>query len=685
VGGYAVRQGSPTPFGARAVAGGVNFAIQSAHATACILVLFRRETGEAYAEIPFPEDFRVGHVFTLFVAGLDPDEVEYGFRFEGPNDPAAGHRFDATQIVLDPYARAISGASVWGARSARRPAYRSVIAPSDFDWDHDRMPALAMEDLIIYEMHIRGFTRHGSSNVRWPGTFAALREKIGYLKSLGVNCIELMPIFEFDELDNPRVDPTTGEGLVNYWGYNTVGFFAPKAGYAATGKLGTQADELKALVKELHAHGIEVLLDVVFNHTGEGNENGATTSFRAIDNRTYYMLGPNGEYLNFSGTGNTLNCNHPVVREMVLDCLRYWVSHYHIDGFRFDLASILGRSRDGEPLANPPLLEALAHDPVLANCKLIAEAWDAAGLYQVGSFPSYGRWAEWNGQYRDTIRRFLKGDAGQVPAVAARLMGSPDLYADRGPAASVNYVTCHDGFTLADLVSYDVKHNDENGEDGQDGNPVNDSWNHGVEGPTSDPAILSLRRRQMKNAVAMLFLSQGVPMILMGDEMGRSQRGNNNPYCHDDDRSWLDWSLLKSNADQWRFCQRMIAFRRAHPALRHSLHSGSGDPRRSPLEVTWHGVGAYQPDWSPASRSIALMLRLAQDGPDDVIYAGINMYWESLTFLLPPAPEGLRWHLFANTGLESPKDIAEPGEETPLGETRFVLVKGRSVVVLVGK
>ncbi|MBY0587590.1 glycogen debranching protein GlgX [bacterium] len=684
--GHPLRQGSPIPFGARPIAGGINFSIQSAHATSCTLLVFDRESKEQIADLPFPDEFRIGNVFTMFVFGLDPDQIEYAYRFEGPFEPESGHRFDSRKVLIDPYARLISGRDSWGGSAHGGANYRSRIVPSDFDWDNDRPPGHAMEDLVIYEAHVRGLTADPSSNVRWPGTFAGLREKIPYLKSLGINCIELMPIFEFDELDNPRTDPTTGLPLKNYWGYNTVGFFAPKAGYAATGKFGLQADEFKALVKDLHSAGIEVLLDVVFNHTSEGDASGPTFCFRGIDNKTYYILGPQGEYLNYSGTGNTLNCNHPIVRDMVIDCLRYWVSHYHVDGFRFDLASILGRGRDGEVLANPPLLEALAHDPVLARCKLIAEAWDAAGLYQVGSFPSYGRWAEWNGRYRDTARRFLKGDVGQVGEFAQRLLGSPDLYADRGPSASVNYITCHDGFTLADLVSYDQKHNQANGEENRDGSDANDSWNSGVEGATDDPAINELRLRQRKNALTMLMVSQGVPMILMGDEFGRSQQGNNNAYCHDSPLNWVCWDLAEKEKEFHRFCRLILAFRRAHPALRHSLHSGNGSARTMPLEVTWHGVTPWRPDWSSDSRTLGMMLRLALgNGSADVLYVAFNMYWEGLTFLIPSPPIGTQWHLSVQTSKPSPDDIVEIGREKPLVDSRYIVLAPRSIVVLIAK
>jgi glycogen operon protein len=524
--------------------------------------------------------------------------------------------------------------------------------------------------------------------------FAAIHEKIPYLKELGVNCVELLPIYEFDEFENSR-RLETGELLINYWGYSTVGFFAPKAGYAATGKAkdGTMvADELKNLVKALHRNGIEVMLDVVFNHTAEGNEYGPTISFRGIDNVTYYMLTPEGYYFNFSGTGNTLNCNNPIVRNMVLECLRYWAAEYHIDGFRFDLAAILGRDPWGAPLANPPLLEELAFDPILGKCKLVAEAWDAGGLYQVGSFPAYGRWAEWNGKYRDDIRKFLKGDMGQVGAMMQRLQGSPDLYGwnGRGPTASINFITCHDGFTLADLVAYNHKHNEANGENNNDGGNDNHSWNCGWEGPTDDPDIQALRQRQMKNAVAMLMVSQGVPMLLMGDELGRSQQGNNNAYCHDNELNWLDWSLLQTNAPLFRFFKNCIAFRHVHPALRGKTHLTHQDYMGSGYaDITWHGVQAWNADHSGTSRVLAFMLcgRHAKGGlaVDDYIYVAMNMYWESLQFELPGLPGGLNWHLFADTEAPAPRDSWESGTEPLLQNQHCFSVGGRSVVILVGK
>ncbi|AFY71689.1 glycogen debranching enzyme GlgX [Thalassoporum mexicanum PCC 7367] len=693
--GFKLRYGRPFPFGATLVPGGVNFSIFSRHATACTLVLFERHAKEPFAEIPFLEEFRIGNVFTMTVFDLNYEELEYGYRMDGPYDPKEGHWFDKTKILMDPYARIIGGRDIWGKQPDWDDVYhhRARIAFDDFDWESDRPLEIPPEDLTVYEMHVRSFTKHESSGVKHPGTYAAIRDKIPYLKELGVNCIELMPIYEFDEFENSRPNPQNPEEtLMNYWGYSTVGFFAPKAGYAATGKFGMQVDELKAMIKELHRNGIEVILDVVFNHTAEGNEKGPYISYRGLDNQTYYMLTPDGYYFNFSGTGNTLNCNNPIVRNMVLDCLRYWAAEYHVDGFRFDLASILSRDAWGAPLANPPLLETLAFDPILAKCKLIAEAWDAGGLYQVGSFPAFGRWAEWNGKYRDCIRKFIKGDDGMAGEMAQRIQGSPDLYAwgGRGPATSINFITCHDGFTLMDTVSYNGKHNDANGEDNRDGNNDNDSWNCGWEGPTDDSGINALRQRQIKNAVAIMIASQGVPMFLMGDEMGRTKYGNNNTYCHDNELNWLDWDLLNQNQGLFRFFKLAIAFRMAHPVLRSRTHFRNYDYVGSGYsDITWHGTQAWNADWSDSSHALAFMLcgKHAKEGTvnDDYIYVAMNTHWDALWFEPPGLPEGMQWHVFANTGASSPEDVWTPGQEPALENQHGILLGDRSVVILVGR
>ena len=688
-GDFKLRIGRPLPYGASVVSDGVNFSIFSRHATACTLLLYEIGSATPLAQIPFPETFRIGEVYAMIVFGLDYERLEYGYKFDGEFNPRDGQRFDSEVPLLDPYARAIGGREIWGELPdrTRRFQHRGRIIRQDYDWGVDRPPNIPIEDLVIYEMHVRGFTQHPTSGVKYPGTFAAIREKIPYLKELGVNCIELMPIFEFDEFEHERVHTETGKPLLNYWGYSTIGFFAPKAGYAAAGKYGMEADELKATIKELHRNGIEVILDVVFNHTAEGNELGPTISFRGIDNKIYYMLTPDGRYLNFSGTGNTMNCNNPVVRTLVLQCLRYWVSEYHIDGFRFDLASILGRDQDGEPLANPPLLEILAHDPILANCKLIAEAWDAGGLYQVGSFPSYGRWAEWNGQYRDTLRRFMKGDPGQVSDMALRLAGSPDLYSGRGATASVNFVTAHDGFTLRDLYSYNEKHNEDNGEWNRDGANDNYSWNCGVEGETDLPEILTLRMRLSMNAMALLMVSRGVPMILMGDELRRTQHGNNNAYCQDNPISWLNWSEDDHSAQFRAFIQKCVAFRSRHPILRMAEHYDYDlEPGEFP-EISWHGQRAWSPDWSHESRRLAMLVYGAGEKVVDkhFIYVAMNMHWDPADFEIPELPGNMTWHTFVDTSETAHAHAFTPGSEPVLEDQYCLRLGARAVSILVGK
>jgi glycogen operon protein len=684
MGGIRFRRGRPLPFGATIVPHGVNFSIFSSAADSCTLVLFRKHEREPFIEIEFPREFRIGDVYSIIVFDLEVENLEYGYRFSGPWNPRAGHLFDKTKVVCDPYAKVLGGRDVWRQRPDWSDPYqhRARLAFDDFDWEGDTALEIPTKDLIIYEAHVRGFTSSPTSKVSAPGTFSGLREKIPYLKSLGVNCIELLPIFEFDEWENCRPHPETGQPLINYWGYSTVGFFAPKAGYAATGGLGMQVDELKNLIKELHRSRIEVMLDVVFNHTAEGDERGPYICYRGIDNRNYYILTPEGYYHNFSGCGNTLNCNHPVVRNMVLDCLRYWVSEYHIDGFRFDLASILGRDQNGAPLLNPPLLESLAYDPVLGKCKLVAEAWDAGGLYQVGSFPAYGRWAEWNGKYRDAIRRFIKGDEGMLGEIADRIKGSPDLYWYRGPTASLNFVTCHDGFTLRDLVSYDRKYNEANGEGNNDGANDNNSWNCGWEGETNDPRVNALRERQIRNAATILFLSRGIPMLLMGDEVGRTQSGNNNCYCQDNALSWMNWDDVKKEAGLLRFFSKLLAFRHAHPVLRsdkffeHRDCVGSGKP-----DIAFHGTRVGQPDWG--GRCLAFLICGKHAIPqDDDIYAAFNMFWDGLPFAVPPAPEGKSWRVAINTSMPSPEDIYD-GESGPRVDSGEIIVGGRSIMVLV--
>lgn len=684
IAGFQVRPGKPLPFGVSHFHSGLNFSIYTSSGTSCTLVLFRRGELEPFAEIEFPASFRIGDVYCMIVFGLDYEDLEYGFRVDGPYEPEKGNRFDKKAILMDPYSRMISGRDVWGVQpdwDRQKYHYRSRVSFDDFDWEGDTPLELKPEDLVIYEAHVRGFTQSSSSAVSHPGTYAGLADKIPYLKSLGINAIELMPVFEFDEFENSRLHPDTGERLYNYWGYSTLGFFAPKAAFAATGAFGMQVDEFKQLVKQLHAAGIEVILDVVFNHTAEGNEHGPTLCFKGLDNRVYYMLTPEGYYFNFSGTGNTLNCNNPVVRSLVIDCLRYWAAEYHIDGFRFDLATILGRDPWGAPLPNPPLLESLAFDPILSSCKLIAEAWDAGGLYQVGSFPAFGRWGEWNGRYRDCARRFLKGDEGQVGEMAQRVQGSPDLYkhSGRSPATSVNFITCHDGFTLADLVSFNHKHNDANGEQNRDGGDDNHSWNCGAEGWSDDPAILGLRQRQMMNAFAILLTSRGVPMFVMGDEFGRSQHGNNNAYCLDSPLTWVNWELLQSNHSLYQFVAALIAFRRQHPALRQNLFDPPASANGLPA-VSFHGPTPWSPDWSESSRQLGWMFscdRPDAPGETDTVYVIANMAHYATWFDLPSLPEERAWQFVFNTGDVNSAII-------PAGQTltsHGVLVGERSVMI----
>lgn len=690
---FSIRPGKPLPFGATLVPGGVNFSVYSRYATRCELVLFKKHEKEPYAIIPFPDSYRIGNTFTMVVFDLDIENIEYAYRMDGPNNFQQGHWFNKDKYLMDPYSKAVGGRDVWGEEPDWSDPYpfRSRIIPDDFDWEGEKPLEIPMRDLIIYEMHVRGFTRHPSSKTKYPGTYAALREKIPYLKELGVNCVELMPIFEFDEFENSRVLEATGQRLMNYWGYSTVGFFAPKAGYAASGKYSMQVDEFKALVKELHKNNIEVILDVVFNHTAEGNENGRYISFRGMDNKTYYMLTPEGYYYNFSGCGNTMNCNNPIVRNMILDCLRYWTSEYHIDGFRFDLATILGRNQDGSPMHNPPLLETLAFDPVLGKVKLIAEAWDAGGLYQVGSFPSWGRWAEWNGKYRDDVRKFIKGEMGQVGRLTQRIEGSPDLYDFyfRGTCASINFITCHDGFTLMDMVSYNGKHNEANGEGNGDGTNDNDSWNCGWEGETDDEGINFLRKKQIKNALSILLISRGIPMLLSGDEFGNTQYGNNNAYCQDNEISWLNWDLLEKNKDLLNYAKGIIAFRKAHPILKSRDFYNDDRPDTSGYpELSWHGTRVWNADFSGTSRCIAVMFcgrGQNVEGKDDFIYVAMNSHWESHDFELPRLPDNMKWNVFANTDMPSGHDIYQSGKETLLENQYVVSVGQRSIVILIGK
>lgn len=678
--GFQVRPGFFLDFGATVIPGGVNFTIQSHKATSCELLLFHREAEEPFAVLPFPDNYRIGFCYSMIVFGLDIEEFEYAYRLDGPYDAKKGLRFDRTKILLDPYARAVTGQSHWGHKNNPQHGYRARVVHSNFDWGQQRHTSIPMEDLIIYELHVRGYTKDASSGVKHPGTFDGLKEKIPYLKGLGVNAVELMPVFEFDEMRDARlIDENL---LLDFWGYNPVSFFAPNTSYSSSKEYNREGMELKSLIKELHDQNMEVILDVVFNHTAEGNEFGPSFSFKGFDNQIYYMLTPDGHYYNFSGCGNTLNCNHPVVQNMILDCLRYWVIEYRVDGFRFDLASILGRNEDGTPLHQPPLLRSLAFDSILGNVKLIAEAWDAGGLYQVGSFPSWKRWAEWNGRYRDDMRRFLKGDDFLSQAAARRITGSPDLYDPvfRGRNASVNFLTCHDGFTLYDLYSYNEKHNEANGWGNTDGADDNNSWNCGMEGDTTDPSVLALRRKMMMNACAVLMCSRGTPMFLAGDEFADTRYGNNNPYCQDNLISWLDWSLLEKNRALYEFFRYMIHFRKAHACIRKDLEpSYLGFP-----SMSLHGLTPWKPDLPESSHTACVLFSGYDDTlhKEDLVFLAVNTHWCSAALTLPQLPDGYTWKIAVNTGDKKQQTFTD--SEIPAAGSS-VLLGERSVIVFVGE
>jgi isoamylase len=685
---FRLERGIPLPLGVIAVKGGFNFAIFSKHATSVTLVLFLPDEPDLGIEFPLDERVnRTGDVWHGHIDGLDPS-IRYAWRMDRiGNDRPEIYRYYPKRILLDPYARALTGSHDGHTRDeGASTRHRCLIPKNSFDWGVDQPLQIPLRDSIIYEAHVRGFTQNPNSGVRARGTFAGLVERIPYLKSLGITAVELLPVCEFDETSVKWVNPRTGQRLRNFWGYDPISFFAIHAAYSSARGDDEHVGEFKTMVKTFHEAGLEVILDVVYNHSGEGDQDGPVYSYRGIDNSVYYMLDRNtGEYMNYSGCGNTLNCNHPVVRDLIIEALRYWVIEMHVDGFRFDLASILGRGPDGSVLANPPLIESLSKDPILAESKLIAEAWDAAGLYQVGSFPAGGRWAEWNGKFRDDVRKFVKSDPGMVSALATRLAGSSDLYhaSKREPWHSINFVTCHDGFPLADLVSYDRKHNEENGEDNRDGVNNTMSWNCGVEGPTDSPEVNRLRGRQIRNFAALLFLAQGVPMLLAGDEMGRTQGGNNNAYCQDNEIAWVDWDLRDRNAGLLRYFRNLIRFRTDHTILRRGSFTPENDPTASRIE--WGGFEVGRPDWSWESRSLAMHVHGSPDGDDEEhVYVIAHAHWEKADFALPRLA-GYRWFRVIDTSLESPRDIVDPGEETALADQRKYTAGPRSTVVLLGK
>ena len=684
---FTIEPGSAHPLGAKTSADGVNFSLFSEAATEVVLLLFDHQSAVEPFQLVRLDPFqnKTFHFWHAFVRGCGPGTY-YAFRVDGPADPRAGHRFNPNKVLIGPYAKGISK-SLWKRADAVGPEDNlatsmrcAVVDSSTYDWEGDRPLNRPLHESIIYEVHVGGFTRSPSAGVRQPGTFAGMIEKIPYLQALGITAVELLPVCEFDDSD-VTLSPA-GEPIGNYWGYSTVGFFSPHSGYCVDPDGKSHANEFRDLVKALHKAGIEVILDVVFNHTDEGNELGPTQSFRGIDNRTFYLLDPNNPaiYANYSGAGNTVNANHPLPQKFIVDCLRYWVEDMHVDGFRFDEGSILARGEDGAPLVHPPVIWQIELEDALADTKLIAEAWDAAGLYQVGHFPG-DRWAEWNGRYRDDVRRFVKGDAGMTGAVASRLAGSADIYQARGqsPENSINVVTVHDGFTLNDLVSYDEKHNEANAEGNRDGIDENLSWNCGSEGPAADAGIAALRTRQLKNFVTILMLSRGVPMLLGGDEIRRTQGGNNNPYNQDNTTSWFDWTMVDSNREMLRYVQRMIAFRKAHPALR-KRHFYRGEiNERGVADITWHGTKLGSPGFDdPLGRALACTI--AGFGDDADLHVMMNMFWEPLDFEVPVDPQRT-WHVAVDTFMASPHDIAEPNAGAPF-DRPVSTVQARSIVIL---
>lgn len=682
--GFKIRPGFFRMYGACVASNGVSFTINSHGATRCTLLLFKPQAPKPYARIPFPDSYRIGDTYSMLVYDIKPDEFEYAFSFDGPYEPAKGLLFNEENVLLDPYSRAVTGQRKWGEKpeGGKDFEYRARVVKSSFDWGNIKQLEQPFEDLVIYETHVRGYTKDKSSGVSAPGTFAGLKDKIPYLKDLGINAVELMPIFEFDETESARV--VDGVQLYNYWGYNTVSFFAPNTSYAFNEEHNHEGDELKSLIKALKENGIEVILDVVFNHTAEGNEMGPCFSFKGIDNNVYYMLTPDAHYYNFSGCGNVMNCNHPVVRNFIIDCLRHWAIEYRVDGFRFDLASILGRDQNGAPMANPPILESLAFDPVLGKMKLIAEAWDAGGLYQVGSFPSWNRWAEWNGRYRDDMRSFLKGDDGMAGNAITRITGSRDLYSpeSRGHKASVNFLTCHDGFTLYDLYSYNEKHNEKNGWNNTDGDNNGHSWNCGAEGETDDPNVNGLRRRLIKNAFAALLCSRGPAMFFAGDEFCNTQFGNNNAYCQDNIISWLDWSRLEEFKEIHDFVRHMIQFRKEHPILRKMTKPSSC---QFP-EISVHNGTPFNASTDYKTKLIGIMYagRNEEDTEDDIVFYCMNAYWEPLVMQLPVLPNGKHWHVDTNTNAEY-FDGEDFTEKTELLGVNTIRVPARTTIILVAE
>jgi glycogen operon protein len=714
LGDLSVSFGKATPLGATVNNEGVNFAIFSRNARAVKLILFEStEPNSPYKEILLDKrEYKTGDIWHCRVKGLKAGAC-YLYRADGPYDPEQGLRFNSNKALIDPYAKALTRFNKWDFQKSVGYDPKSpkedlsfskeenamhlprciVVDDNDFDWQGDAPLNYPLRFSVLYETHVKGLTAHHSSGVKHPGTYLGVIEKIPYFKELGVTSLEFLPIHEYNEFEHPRTNPRTGKALTNYWGYSTVAFFAPKESYAVDHSPGGQVKDFKLMVRELHKAGIEVILDIVFNHTAEGNEWGPTFSFRGLDNPIYYILNENKRYYqNYSGCGNTVNCNHPVVRTFIMHCLRYWVVEMHVDGFRFDLGSILGRDRHGRLMESPPMLERIAEDPILSSTKIIAEAWDAGGAYQVGWFPG-GRWAEWNDRYRDNIRRYWRGDPRETRHLATRLSGSSDLYLRDGrkPFHSINFITSHDGFTLRDMVTYNSKHNEENGEENRDGGDNNNSYNYGCEGPTIDPILEGIRERQLKNFFATLLISLGTPMILGGDEIGRTQSGNNNAYCQDNEISWYDWSLQKKNPGLFRFAKEMIAFRLRHPGfMRPEFYTGHEGTYNATPDINWYNEKGISPDWDKLGYSLALQVNgrqadVSRDKDSNDFFIIFNAGLDPVVYAIPPAAGHKQWYRAVDTSLSSPEDILSAGTEEPLALANKYKVKARSVVILVSK
>lgn len=690
--------GCPQPYGPSRTPDGINFAIFSRHATAVTLVLSltdhnsdtdKSQTIEIDLDKKINKTGDIWHILILWPITI----ARYGYKLSGPFDPQGnGLLFNENSILIDPYAKALH-TSTWGDNITLVGSEPLCLIPSDgYNWENDRPLSTPVKDSIIYELHVRGFTCHQSSGVHHPGTFAGVAEKAGYLKKLGVTAVELMPVAEFNENESIFVNPISGENLKNYWGYSPISFFAPKSAYCVNPR--KPLDEFRDMIKTLHKAGIEVILDIVFNHTAEGGLNGPISSFKGIDNTIYYLLDPwTKAYLNFSGCGNTFNCNHPIVRTLIMDALRWWVVEMHVDGFRFDLASILGRDQNGNVLSNPPVVEQIAEDPVLSGSKIIAEAWDAAGLYQVGSFSTHHRWAEWNGRFRDDVRSFMCGNPGTVPALATRIAGSSDLYqhSDKSPCNSINLITSHDGFTLLDLVSYNYKHNMENGENNLDGDNHNLSWNSGIEGETSNRKIIRLRRTRIRTMAVILFISQGIPMLVAGDEFGRTQHGNNNAYCQDNETSWLNWEYAKKNSDLLRFFRKLIQLRREHPIFRKDLFfidHGQEDEHLHKQEIIWQGETQKDNPWSHEAKILSFILNGSSnpDLADDDFYVMLSGHREKVKIFTVPKPPTLSaiktWNKIIDTSLASPRDFVSLEKAVTIQPGSRITLKPMSCIVL---